>query len=137
MKPDSVLGQPVNLGGLSSVGRLVYGATVRYYVFEDKPKAGDLYRVRLEVAYTARRLFTDEPLVEREQVAGTASDVVHMNRDTRQQLTATVLWTLTPFLGATAEYKYGSLPPVFQKVDGTLNLGFTFKSKVAGGHPTL
>jgi hypothetical protein len=136
-KPDSLFGQAVDLSGWKSAERLVGGLHAVFYVFQQEITPDDLHRFSVDLSLTARKPLSDEPFVTAENIAGKSTAVVRLNRKVRQEIEGAVIWNINPFLGVQAQYKYGSLPPVFKLADHQVSVGLTFKAKRAGARPAL
>jgi hypothetical protein len=136
-KPDTLYKQAVDLSGWHSSNRVMFGASSAIYIFALKPSSANPYALSLNVSYIARKPFSDEPFVSPQRVDGKRTSVIELRQNLRQEVEAALSWNITTFAGIQAQYKYGSLPPVFKLADHQLSVGLTFKAKFAGGHPSL
>ena len=138
-KPEKVFGR-VDLTGYNAIARLLFGGAARYYIFQRKVTATDVYRLVLSASWQARALGPDEPFVK----SGYAPDasgkmtrqkLLVMNNDVRQFVEAGLTWNASPLVAFDLKYKRGSLPPLFQFVDPQVILGVTFKAKIGTDLP--
>lgn len=136
-KPDTLFKQPVDLSGWTSSARLVAGAVTAFYLFQPKPTADNPYALSVNVAYTARKPFTDEPFVTTKTVDGKPAKVTELNQNVRHEIEAALVWNITKYAGLQAQYKYGSLPPVFKLADHQISVGITLKAKYGNARPAL
>ena len=139
-KPEKLFGRPVDLADYNAIARLLFGGAARYYIFQRKVTATDVYRLVLSVSWQARALGPDEPFVKSDyapDVGGkiTRQKLLVMNNDVRQFVEAGVTWNASPLVGFDLKYKRGSLPPLFQFVDPQVTVGVTFKAKIGTDLP--
>lgn len=130
-KPDKLFKQPVDFSHYDSIRRIVPGIDTAYYVWgtDDNPK------VTFNAGYQARILFADEPFTTLDYYTkddGTRDRAKfgHMRRNVRHWVTAGATWNLNDYFGLTAQYKYGSQPPLFELVQHQITFGIVVKSKL-------
>jgi hypothetical protein len=64
-----------------------------------------------------------------EQIDGEDVEVPFLNRKPRHYVKSEFGLKLNDYLGISAKYEYGMIPPVFRRVDGKFSIGFTFSAK--------
>jgi hypothetical protein len=121
--PRTFLGQPATLSSYGGIGRILLRGYGAYYISKQEPDNDDPYLFEFYVDYTARLLFTDEPLV-------TSGSVLRLNSDPRQYTEAGLAWNVSKHVGLETKYRHGSLPPMFEFVDHQVSIGVTFKTKL-------
>ena len=62
-------------------------------------------------------------------IKGQAVNTVTLDRHPRPEAEAHIAWNFSKLMGLQIQYKYGSLPPLFQFVDHEATVGLTFKAK--------
>lgn len=129
-KPQTFLGQPLNLSQYGLVGRFVLRGYGAYYIVKKEPDNNDPYLFEFYADYTARFLMTNEPLVTSEYIDGVRQPVLQLQSDPRQYLESGIAWNVSKHVGLEAKYKHGSLPPMFEFLDHQVSVGVTFKTKL-------
>ena len=129
-RPQTILGQPVNLAGYGVIGRFVLRAYGAYYISKKEPDNDDPYLFEFYADYTARFLLTNEPMVTSEYVDGVRQPVLQLQSDPREHLESGIAWNVSKHVGLEVKYKYGSLPPMFEFLDHQVSVGVTFKTKL-------
>jgi hypothetical protein len=132
--PSVLFKRPVNLEGYDRIVRLVPGGRAVYYRLVETPKKEQIYRFVFDASYQARLLLADEPFVRAEFVLndagiGTRQKVTRLRRNARHITEIGATWGLTPLLGLRVQYRFGSLPPLFEFVNHQVTIGMTFKAK--------
>ena len=128
-RPAALFKLPVDLSHYDSIRRLVPGIDAAYRVWGTKDKP----TLTFAGTYQARVLFADEPFTTL-QYYTTASGarqrekVAQLRTNTRHWVEGTATWNLNEFVGLTAQYKYGSLPPLFELTRQQITFGLVFKS---------
>jgi hypothetical protein len=122
--PGSLQGAPVDLSHYAGIFRGVAGADAIFAIAAADRMSSlfsitGTYRVRLPV--------TDEPFVE--SLHG--QTVVDLTTKARHWVEVDVIYSPPrwQFLGLTAKYQFGSLPPIFSFVDQQVSLGLLFQAK--------
>ena len=128
-QPTTLFKQAVNLSGWNIVSRAVVGITGEYYWLSKSPTADDTYRFTIDASYQSRILFSPEPFVTVADSKGLAVNTVILGRHPRPEAEARITWNFSKLMGLQIQYKYGSLPPLFQFVDHQATVGLTFKAK--------
>ena len=128
-QPTTLFKQAVNLSGWNIISRAVVGITGEYYWLSKSPTADDTYRFTIDASYQSRILFTPEPFVTVADIKGQAVNTVTLDRHPRPEAEAHIVWNFSKLMGLQIQYKYGSLPPLFQFVDHQATVGLTFKAK--------
>lgn len=128
-KPAVIFTHPADLSRYNDIARAVPGINATYFVWGKKDKP----RFTITGAYQARLLFTDEPFTQLQYY--TASDgtrqrgkFVTMRDNTRHWVNGSATWALNDYFGFTAEYKYGSLPPLFELTQHQVTFGLVYKA---------
>jgi hypothetical protein len=96
---------------------------------------GDSPKVIINVGSQARMLFADEPFTTLDyytKADGTRdrAKFVHMRLNVRHWVTSGVTWNINDYFGLTAQYKFGSLPPLFELVEHQVTFGLVMKSQL-------
>jgi hypothetical protein len=130
-KPDMILKQPVNLDWYRGIARLVPGIRLTL----GKSVAGK-QRFSFEGKYVARQPLTDEPFVryrrgqtdpaKPEEISYTPE--ILRSRQNRHLATVKGSINFNDYWGFTAEYRYGSEPPLFRFVDHRVIIGLKFSA---------
>ena len=128
-QPSVLFKQSVDLTGWNAIARAVFITKAELYKIRKVPKVGDEYLMTLDVSYQPRVPFTEEPFVTSEFVNGKRVSVTRLSKSARHEVEAGVNWNITQYLGLKIQYKYGSLPPLFQFVDHQGSIGITIKAK--------
>ena len=122
--PNSLQGTPVDLSHYAGIFRGVAGADAIFAVAAEDRMSNlfsitGTYRVRLPV--------TDEPFVE--SLHGQTT--VDLSTKARHWVEVDVVYSPPQwkYLGLTAKYQFGSLPPIFSFVDQQVSLGLLFQAK--------
>lgn len=140
-RPATLFKRPVDLSNYGSIRRLLFGGTANYYFFQSKVTNDLPYRFVVSGSYQGRALFAPEPFTTLAYLPDstgkiTRQKVVAMRSNVRHWVQASVAWTPNPYVGVKAEYRYGSLPPLFQFVGHQVTVGLTFKAAY-GNSPKL
>jgi len=95
----------------------------------------------MSASWLARVPFTDEPFTTAAYLPDptdatmiTRQEVVSLRRNTRHYVQVDAAWNVTKLFGVQAEYKYGSLPPMFELVSHQVSVGLLFKASYAKDH---
>jgi hypothetical protein len=128
VKPDTIADQAVDFAGWNTISRGVAGATAELYVFKPDPTDTDWYYFTIDASYTARVPFAAEPFVEPGTVNGQRVAVTSVRRNVRHEIEVAANWNLGRYAGVQVQYKYGTLPPLFQLVDHQVTVGITLKA---------
>ena len=129
--PSSLQGTPVDLSHYGAIFRGIAGAdAVLAYAPGDHSSTAfsitGTYRVRLPA--------TDEPFVE--SLHG--KTIVDLTTKARHWVEVDIVYSppAWKYIGLTAKYQYGSLPPIFSFVDQQVSIGLLFQAK-QNGKPAL
>jgi hypothetical protein len=133
-KPATLFDRPVQFGDWHWIARGVFGAVAEYYVFQTPATPDDLHKFAVDVTFVDRLPIAAEPFVTVESVGGTRTKVARLRRNARPEVEGALVWNITPLFGAQLQYKYGSLPPLFELNEQQVSLALTFKAKT-GTHP--
>ena len=130
-KPTILFKQPADLSRYDAIARIVPTVQAEYFVWssKDNPKA------TINGSYQVRLLLADEPFTTYEYYTkpdGTRdrTQFVSMRNNARHWVNAGVTWNVSDYVGLTAQYKFGSIPPLFELVSHQVSLGVVFKSKL-------
>jgi hypothetical protein len=132
-QPSKLFDQDVDLAGYRGIFRVVPGAKTGFYLLKSgKFKKDDFYRLWFEGLYELRLPRTDEPFVET-QFANTEEKVkrikvTRLTQKPRHFVEVSANVNITPRFGLRAQYRYGSVPPLFEFVDHQVSIGLTFKT---------
>jgi hypothetical protein len=130
-QPSVLLKQPVNLSGWNAISRAVVGINGEFYWLSKKPTADDTWRFTIDASYQDRFLFTGEPFITVADIKTMPVYSIALNRNRRPEAEAHITWNFSPYVGLQVQYKYGSLPPLFEFVDHQATVGLTLKAKHA------
>ena len=140
-KPGTLFGRSVDLSSYDTIARLRLGADANFYLYRRVPKPGDAYAFTLNGSWVARVPFTAEPFTTTAYLPDptdattiTRQQVVAMRKNTRHYVKIDAAWNITKLFGIQAEYKYGSLPPLFEFVSHQVSVGLLFKATYTGNH---
>jgi hypothetical protein len=130
-RPAMLSMTPIDLSHYNGIARGVVGADATLG-FVSKDKKTDI--VNLAASYRARIPIFNEPFIETEHGVTDVS----LTTKTRNWIEIDLKFAPAAFkyLSLTAQYQYGSLPPVFNFVDHKVSLGLTFTA-VQSNKPTL
>jgi hypothetical protein len=130
-KPAILFQNAVDLSRYNNIRRVVPGVNASYFLWgtQDKPKA------TITGTYQARLLLTDEPFTQLAYYRDSTGivqrgKVVQMRDNARHWVDASATWTLNDYFGLTAEYKYGSLPPLFELTQHQVTFGLVYKASL-------
>jgi hypothetical protein len=89
----------------------------------------------LTASYQGRLPFADEPFTTVQDVPDAQgkiqrTKVVDMRSNMRHFTKNAIVWNATKLIGFTIEHRYGSLPPLFERVGNQISIGFVFKAKL-------
>jgi hypothetical protein len=130
-QPTTLFKEKVNLTGWNGISRAVLGINGEYYWLSKKPTADDTYRFTIDASYQSRILFEPEPFVTVLDVKTVPTYTVTLGRRPRPEAEVHITWNFSKYTGLSIQYKYGSLPPLFQFVDHQATVGLTFRAKQA------
>jgi hypothetical protein len=130
-QPSVLLKQPVNLSGWNAISRAVVGINGEFYWLSKKPTADDTWRFTIDASYQDRFLFTTEPFITVADIKAMPVYSIVLNRNPRPEAEAHITWNISSYFGLQVQYKYGSLPPLFEFVDHQATIGLTLKAKHA------
>lgn len=132
-KPSQLFKRAVDLTNYNIIARALIGADAGYVIFgtEDDPK------IQVTASYQGRIPFADEPFTTLQDVPDAQgkiqrTKVVDMRSNMRHFTKNAIVWNATKLIGFTIEHKYGSLPPLFERVRNQISVGFIFKAKLGG-----
>lgn len=130
-KPRQLFKRPVDLQNYNAIARALVGADAGYVIFG----SGDDPKVQVTASYQGRILFADEPFTTVQDVPNAQgvvqrTKVVDMRSNMRHFTKNAIVWNATKLIGFTIEHRYGSLPPLFERVRNQFTLGFVFKAKL-------
>jgi hypothetical protein len=128
-KPATLFSQPSQLARFDAIRRLVPGMNATYRLWGKK----DSPALTFTGTYQARVLFADEPFTTLEYYTTTTGTrqrekVARLRGNTRHWVEGTATWNINEYFGVMAQYKYGSLPPLFQLIQQQVTFGLVFKS---------
>ncbi len=136
-RPQMLFKRSVDLSGYGPIARIATGTNGALYLVhtKDQQKKGNLYRIVVDGSYITRILLADEPFVRAEHVLDDRGDVSRqkvtaIRRNARHSIETGVTWSLNEFLGIRVQYRYGSLPPLFEFVNHQVTVGLTFKGTI-------
>jgi hypothetical protein len=129
--PDTLLDQSVDLSWYRGIARVVPGAKTAFGSY-----AKGKHRWQVLAQHLTRLPLKDEPFVryrrlERDPAAPELVKIeprIEQTRKPRHLTTATVLVNFNDYWGFTAEYRYGSEPPLFRFVDHRVIIGLKFSA---------
>src|SRR5262249_54657723 len=130
-KPATLFDQPVDLREWSWVSRAAGGAILEFYLFKTDLSLPDPKLVTIDMSATWRAPLVAEPFATLETVNGQNVTVTTLKKNVRADIQLSVAWNIGELFAAQVQYKYGSLPPVYQLVDHQVTVGLTFKVKYA------
>jgi len=130
-RPTTVADQPVDLSSWSWISRAVGGGVAELYFFKSELTGDDPSRLTFDLAVTARMPLVAEPFAFLQTVSEDQITVTTLRKNARADVKLAVSWNIAEYIGAQVQYKYGSLPPLFQFVDHQVTVGLTFKTKYA------
>jgi hypothetical protein len=128
-QPATLFKEKVDLSDWNGISRGVWGMTGEYYAGSNADAGAYVFTV--SASYQSRILFEPEPFVTVADIKGTAVDSVSLSKGTRPNATVQATWNFNTYVGLTFQYKYGSLPPLFQFVDHQATIGLTLQAKQA------
>jgi hypothetical protein len=130
-KPDKLFDQTVDLSSWSWISRGVGGAIVEFYLFKSDLTLPDPKLVTVDLSATWRAPLVAEPFAELQTVNGQKVTITTLKKNVRPDIQLSIAWNIGELFAAQVQYKYGSLPPVFQFVDHQVTIGLAFKVKYA------
>jgi hypothetical protein len=140
-KPSVLFMRPVDLHAYNAIARLRAGADANLYWFRRVSTPDDTYAFTLNGSWVARVPFTAEPFTTTAYLPDptdatmiTRQQVVGMRKNTRHYVKVDAAWNVTKLFGLQAEYKYGSLPPLFEFVSHQVSVGLLFKATYQKNH---
>jgi hypothetical protein len=140
-KPGVLFMRPVDLHAYNAIARLRAGADANLYWFRRVSTPNDTYAFTLNGSWVARVPFTAEPFTTTAYLPDptdatmiTRQQVVAMRKNTRHYVKVDAAWNVTKLFGLQAEYKYGSLPPLFEFVSHQVSVGLLFKATYQKNH---
>jgi hypothetical protein len=140
-KPATLFDRPADLGRYNNIARLLGGADANYYAFRPNKQISedDPYIFTFSASWQARIPFTPEPFTTAQFLPDdtgkiSRQKVVSLRQNTRHYVQVDATWNVTKLIGIQAEYKYGSLPPLFELVNHQATIGFVFKGTYTGSH---
>ncbi len=122
--PSSLQGAPVDLSHYAAILRGVTGGDAVFAVAASD-KMSNVFSIK--GSYRVRLPATDEPFVATHHEQTTAD----MTTKPRHWIEVDITYSPPQwkYLGLTAKYQYGSLPPIFSFVDQQASLGLLFQAK--------
>jgi hypothetical protein len=135
-KPGMLFNRPVDLHSYDGIVRLRGGADANFYVNRRAPSSpSDAYVFVLSGSWVARVPFMVEPFTTyaylpdpQDPTQITRQQTIAMRSNTRHYVQVDATWNITKLLGIQAEYKYGSLPPMFEFTSHQMSVGLVFKA---------
>lgn len=134
--PAVMFKRAVDVSGAGAINRAVYGQKTTIYLFQPTSSisATNIYRFVLEANFTGRNPLSRELYVRSAYVPDakgviSRQKVVSVDRRFRPSVEVGATYNFTKFLGIKLQYKYGSLPPLFEFVDHQVSIGVTVKAK--------
>ncbi len=140
-QPGTLFMRPVDLHNYDAIARFRTGADANFYWYRRVPTPGDAYAFTLTGSWIARVPFTPEPFTTTAYLPSltdptmiTRQQIVEMRTNTRHYVQIDAVWYATKLFGFQTEYKYGSLPPLFEFVSHQVSVGLQFKATYPHNH---
>jgi hypothetical protein len=131
-RPATLFKRAVDFAEYKEIARPLGSLHTAYRLLADRT-ATQVFRLVIEADYTGRLPLTREPSVRAQYVPDNKGEVSRqkvtiLRRGARHDVQAAITWNVGEFVGLRTQYRFGSLPPLFEFVDHQVTIGITFKA---------
>jgi hypothetical protein len=124
----------VDLSDYNGIARATTSARATWYTLSS-PQSTEVYRLVIDGRYMLRLPFYPEPFVRSEYVPNDRGvvqrqKVTRLTTKPRHAVEAGITWNVSELVGIRAQYRFGSLPPLFEFVNHQVTIGLTFKAQL-------